>query len=186
MARTGFDWHCACGKVHLRILPGRSREVTCYCEDCRRFARDFGEAEALDGGGGVELVQMTSDRIRIATGGEELCALRYTDRGPLRWYTRCCGTPLGGSFPTRTLPIAMLHRNRLDPAEALGPPLVVAHARSAIGPVARAVGMTPLVFLGVLGQVMAARITGSWRRSPFFNEDGSFRSEPEMRPRVPA
>lgn len=185
MATKGFDWKCRCGKVELQVTPGRSREVTCYCNHCRHFAEEYGEADTLDDGGGVAMAMLTIDRIRVLKGGEELAAMHYSPTGPLRWYTRCCGTPVGITAGTGKMPYLALHAARLEPGEALGPPLFCPHAKSATGPVARSRGIAPLVFAGAMAQVLGAKFSGRWKTSPFFGEDGAPVAEPELRPWSP-
>lgn len=185
MATSGFDWQCRCGEVHLQIAPGRSREITCYCNYCRHFAEEFGEADTLDAGGGVALVQLLPERIRVVSGGDQIACLTYSKKGPLRWFARCCDTPISSTVPVARMPFVSMHSARLEPAEALGPVLYCAHAKSATGPVAEAKvktrGAVAVFGAGMVAELLGAWASGRWRRSPFFTQDGTPRAAPEDR-----
>lgn len=87
---------CRCGQVEGRIDPRRTHARTsCYCRDCRAFARWLGGVELLDAGGGTDILAMAPDGLRITRGFEKMACMSLGTRGLLRWYASCCRTPLG-------------------------------------------------------------------------------------------
>lgn len=116
---------------------------------------------------GVDLFQTTPDRIRIAAGQDQLALLRLSPRGLMRWYARCCGTPL---FNTTSTPlfsfVGVLTRN-LEGSEALGP--VVAHGFVDDGTGKSRHVHGGRVVRGLLSRAAGALISGRWRQTPFFD-----------------
>lgn len=87
---------CRCGQVEGRIDPQRAYvRASCYCRDCRAFARWLGGAELLDTAGGSDIVAMAPDGLHITRGFEKLACMSLGPHGLLRWYASCCRTPLG-------------------------------------------------------------------------------------------
>ena len=73
--------------------------VRCYCSDCRAFGRFFGAgSNVLDSQGGTEIVQVAQGRVHITQGLDQIDAIRLSDKGMVRWYTRCCRTPIGNTM----------------------------------------------------------------------------------------
>lgn len=91
---------CACGTVQGTLLGGApNNRVRCYCSDCRAFGRYFGpDSNVLDAQGGTEIVQVAQHRVRIAQGLDQLAAIRLSRNGLVRWYARCCRTPIGNTM----------------------------------------------------------------------------------------
>ncbi|MDE2382484.1 MAG: hypothetical protein KGL71_09785, partial [Xanthomonadaceae bacterium] len=87
---------CRCGQVQGEFNPARSyTRATCYCADCRAFARWLGGDGLLDAAGGSDIVAMAPDGLRFTQGLDQLACMSLGPRGLLRWYARCCRTPLG-------------------------------------------------------------------------------------------
>jgi hypothetical protein len=104
---------CRCGAVRGSLVaagPAAGNHVICYCDDCQAFAYALGRAgDVLDACGGSEIVQVSPARIRFEAGAEKLSCLRLTAKGPLRWYTSCCNTPIGNTLASGAVPfIGML------------------------------------------------------------------------------
>src|SRR5690554_6746798 len=97
---------CSCGAVKGTLRrPGAAGHAICYCNDCQAFARFLGKSvEVLDAQGGTEIIQIQPGQLNFSRGTEQLACMRLTDKGLLRWYTRCCNTPLGNTSPNRKLP----------------------------------------------------------------------------------
>lgn len=158
---------CGCGEMRWEIAAGApGTHVECYCADCQTFARVLGAEGWLDEAGGTEIFQTLPQHIRFTAGYDRLAALRLGPRGMIRWYASCCGAPVGNCLPTMGLPFfgAILRPGQ----PGFGP--VAAHANTAAArrPV-RASGL-PRAALGLLGRALAARLTGSHRRNPFFSD----------------
>ena len=89
---------CRCGAVRGEMDPGRAYvRVTCYCKDCRAFARFVGDPSALDASGGSDIVAMAPAAVRFTAGIEHVACMSLSPKGLLRWYTSCCRTPLANT-----------------------------------------------------------------------------------------
>lgn len=89
---------CTCGKV-TGVLRGVTVEnatrLSCMCDDCQLYAHYLGRAgELLDAHGGTDLSYATQSQLCIATGHEQLRAVRLYATGVLRVYAGCCRTPV--------------------------------------------------------------------------------------------
>lgn len=182
---THHPLSCQCGALQGRVaLKGLGNHLICHCRDCQAFARYLGRAEAvLDGQGGSEIVQVTPDRIEITQGQDHLAAMRLSPKGLVRWYAACCRTPLGNTLPSRKLPfVGLLHSClRLAPLEpSFGPVKARFSAESALGeprPVDQ--GKWPVI-ARTLRMIAACRLSGRYRRTPFFNEQDTPVAVPEV------
>ncbi len=99
---------CTCGRVKgvIRGL-GRSssNHVTCPCKGCQSYAHYLGRADdMLDQGGYSNIFQIDPATFEITEGHDHLACVRMTPKGPLRWYTDCCKTPLGNTLPKGGVP----------------------------------------------------------------------------------
>ncbi|HVL76941.1 MAG TPA: DUF6151 family protein, partial [Noviherbaspirillum sp.] len=96
---------CKCGALGGTLEHGAEvNRAVCYCDDCQAFARFLGrDNEVLDGAGGTEVIQTLQSRVRFERGHEHLACMRLSPRGMLRWYARCCNTPLGNTLPNHKL-----------------------------------------------------------------------------------
>ena len=173
-------FQCRCGTVQGEIRHARRGvRAVCHCRDCQAYAHVLGEpAAVLDAAGGTDIVASDARSVRFTAGTDSLACLSLSPRGLLRWYARCCGTPIANTPRDAHLPYAgFVHTvlERPDPMErTFGPPLVHVNARSARGPTPK---RRPLAgwarFLVLMGRLNAARLTGSWRRTPFFDAQGA-------------
>lgn len=109
-AGSGSDlpFSCRCGAVRGAIEKAIPREgdfVVCHCTDCQTFANRFDAADRIFGAdAGSLLYQSRCARIRIERGIDELRSLHLTEGPTLRWYAKCCDTPLFNSFKNGKLP----------------------------------------------------------------------------------
>ncbi len=175
------NWTCRCGAFAMRVqeVPASGTPATCYCTDCRAFAYLHGDAGALDPAGGVALYTTTPDRIDIVRGSAHLACERLTPRGPLRWFTTCCDTPVGNGAPLRGVPFFSVQAARL--ADAPSKPAARLHRGSATGHIPRPRGNTYALVMAVAKRGIASRLSGRWTRTPFFGADG----QPVARPATP-
>lgn len=172
---TDANVNCRCGKVHLTIQTGGpGKHLKCYCKYCQGFARHFGEGQRLlDTRGGTSVFQLSPHRVEIAKGTDELAWFKLSEKGVMRWYANCCGTPLLNTLETPKLPLISLLTGNVHGVE-LGP--VKYHSsveNAAPGAVLSPAGRVALagIVLGFLGRVIAARLSGNWRKNPFFGPD---------------
>jgi len=171
---------CTCGKVKGVIhglSAASSNHVQCPCKGCQSYAHYLGRAtDMMDEAGYSNIFQIDPATFEITEGLEHLACVRMTPKGPLRWYTDCCKTPLGNTLPKGgvpflgVLPICTGHKGT-DPAvvEMVGPVRAVANEKR------------PQTFAeklkawGMLAHLMRLllwwRIRGGKSWKPFFDKD---------------
>src|SRR5450432_3257521 len=91
---------CRCGTLRgLVDEPQSANRVVCYCKDCQAFAHFLGrDSEILDELGGSEVIQTLPKNVTFTQGVESLACIRLTEKGLLRWYAKCCNTPVGNTL----------------------------------------------------------------------------------------
>lgn len=95
---------CHCGTVTGELRAGGVR-LRCYCTDCRGAAHHLGVADrALLADGAAPILVTSAGALSIRSGHDQLAALRCTPKGPLRWYARCCNTPIGNTLAAPGIP----------------------------------------------------------------------------------
>jgi len=177
---------CRCGAVRGEMQPGRAyARATCYCKDCRAYARFLGQPGVLDEAGGTDVVPTAPATVRLTAGAEQVACMSLSPNGTLRWYAGCCRTPLGNTSRNAGLPYLGLVTACLDATPqqldaAFGPAgRCVLNTGSATAPVRT----TPLAFawggLRILAGVLGARLRGE-RGSPFLDVDGQWLRAPEV------
>lgn len=177
---------CRCGAVRGEMQPRRAyARATCYCKDCRAYARFLGDPGVLDEAGGTDVVPTAPATVRLTAGVEHVACMSLSPKGTLRWYAACCRTPLGNTSRNTRIPYLGLVTTCLDATPqqleaTFGPARrCVINTDSATAPV-RA---TPVAFVGgglwIVGGMLAARVRGE-RGSPFFSDDGQLLREPEV------
>jgi hypothetical protein len=180
---------CRCGKLRGELADtSGANHAVCYCRSCQAFAHFLGrEAEVLDELGGTTVIQTSPSKVVITEGADQLACLRLTEKGLMRWYAACCRTPIGNTLASPKVSFVGLIHSCLRAADE--PPI-----EAAFGPV-RSVGNTDGArtkdkpkqsgmggaILWVLAQGLGARVTGAWRRTPFFRTETG---EPVVRPHV--
>lgn len=176
---------CECGAVRGEIeQSGLHNRLVCYCTDCRAFANFLGKGhEVLDAQGGTEIVQLAQSRLRFLQGEDRLSAVRLSDKGIIRWYAACCGTPIGNTVADRRVSIIGLVHSCLDSKrmdEDFGTSIAVVHAGSALGnPKPKPRGLVGVV-ARTLWIVYSNLVAGRYRTSPLFDESGSPRTSPHV------
>ena len=166
-------WSCECGLVEAK-LPAKGNRIICYCESCRTFVAKLGRADRLDTWGGSELLQTMPQDVTFTKGAEHLVYTRLTDKGPLRWYAGCCDTPMANTLSTRSFPFASFQVHDLQPKDAL-PPLTgmvnLSGATGHVDPVKKV--NTARLMLDLLAGAAKAYLTGTVKKSPFFDASGA-------------
>jgi hypothetical protein len=186
---------CTCGAlrgVASGVSASRGNRLLCYCGDCQSFAYFLGRAdEILDANGGSDIFQMSPARLVIREGADQLACMRLTPKGMLRWYARCCRTPIGNTLATPNVPFVgwiQLHRDAGRDGrardEALGPVRARVNVgsakgeRSQLGSGGR--GTLPIL-LRFARIVLVARLRGDHKASPFFDpRTGAPRAIPQV------
>ncbi len=175
---------CRCGAVTGQMDARRAyARATCYCKDCRAFARFLGQPGVLDAAGGTDIVAMAPAGVHFTAGTEHVACMSLSPNGLLRWYASCCRTPLGNTPRDAKMPYAGLVTACFDAApevvdSAFGPRGRVAlGTKSATAPVSA----TPVAFivggLRIFAGIIGARLRRE-RATPFFDASGRPLREP--------
>lgn len=181
--KTSISIACTCGKVSGEITntpDASTSHMVCYCDDCQAFAHYLGRADdILDAQAGTDILQMTPARLRINTGMPELAAVRLSEKGILRWYTRCCNTPLGNTLPTGKLPFlglvttCLFHDKNVKAARQLfGPVQQRFFGQHAHGDISQfdVHSKVPIsLILSTIRSVAKRRLRGDHKHTPLFN-----------------
>jgi len=179
---------CRCGSVQGTVThPGKASRGVCYCRDCRAYAHALGSASTiLDELGGTDVIATLSRYVTITAGMENLACLSLRDNGLLRWYARCCNTPIGNTLRDFRIPYVGLVHNCLEHSSepldrAFCPVRIWVNSKGAKGkpPSTQWRGFVSLARLAI--SIAWARMGGSYRNTPFFD---SQRGTPVVEPRV--
>ena len=183
---TTIPLRCRCGTVKGELDARRAyTRATCYCKDCRAYARFLGAPGVLDDAGGTDVVPAAPAAVRFTAGVEQVVCMSLSPKGILRWYAACCRTPLGNTPRDPKLPYVGLVTACFDaPPQtvdaAFGPrDRIVLNTQSATAPV-RA---TPLGFLAGGLRILAGILRAKLRReraTPFFDAAGRPLREPDV------
>lgn len=188
VAPTDLPLACRCGAVRAvarGVTPQIGNHCVCYCNDCQAFAKALDRPELLDANGGTDVFQLSQARLEFTQGVDRVACLRLGPKGLARWYASCCNTPIGNTLATPGIPFVGLLRSFIaEPAsDALGPVRVRAYRERATGDVA---AIPPdnqslsTMLLRAFGLMLAWRLRGDHKRSPFFDAAGA----PIVAPRV--
>lgn len=156
---------CSCGTVTgtLRARP-RGMHIICHCGSCRAAHQHLTGTDVEY----VSLYMNVPDAIDIATGLEQVQAIKLSSKGPLRWYAQCCKTPIANTLRSAKLPFATLHAGFIEDQSTLGPVRAEAFRPNGQGTKG---GLA--MGAGVLTRMITARLSGRWRNTPFFDADGA-------------
>lgn len=165
---------CRCGVIQGDV---DSRQVyiraVCYCKDCQAYARFLGsQDDVLNERGGTEVVALLPSSVQFTAGSEKLACMSLTDKGILRWYASCCQTPLGNTPRDRRIAYVGLVRTCLPDLDgSFGSVRIAISTGSARGAVAATPIATGLGIVRIIRKVAWARLSGKYRKNPFFEAD---------------
>jgi uncharacterized protein DUF6151 len=167
---------CTCGTLKGTVSDlRRVNRVICYCKDCQAFAHFLGRApDILDAKGGTDVIQTLPANVTFTAGQDVLACMRLSDRGLLRWYTKCCNTPIGNTLVDYKISFIGLIHTCVDSSnrsldESFGPVRMWSFTKGAKGTVdSRPVAMIAGI-LRFIAMVMRARINGAYMRTPLFS-----------------
>jgi hypothetical protein len=179
---------CRCGtlKGSVRCVERANRAV-CYCKDCQAYARHLGvDNIVLDASGGTDVVATVAKHVALTAGIGSLACLSLSEKGLLRWYARCCNTPIANTPRNYKLSYAGLVHTCLKASgpsldESFGPVRVRVNTGSANGSVEGTPVASAFMLLRLLPSLARARIDGSYERTPFFDANTG---DPVARPKV--
>jgi hypothetical protein len=168
---------CICGQLRgelYDISPAAYTRILCHCADCRSAYTHLGLADPEK----VDILQTTQDRVRIQQGGENLRVFRHTPRGALRWYATCCGTPLFHTPLRQRLVHVGMNADRLDQPDDVGRIMAETFIPGPGGKQTHK-GMVRMVSR-MVSRMAAKNLSGEWRGTPFFGDDGAPAREPKL------
>ena len=168
---------CRCGTLKGYVSqPGSVNRAVCYCRDCQAFAHFLGRAnEILDSKGGSDVVQTSPSRVTFTDGVEMLACMRLSPNGLMRWYAKCCNTPIGNTVANFKVSFVGLVHSCLDNGgqslhDSFGPVRMSINTKAAKGEVRS----NSLAAIGgvtrILGMLLRARLNGSYKRTMFFSQ----------------
>jgi len=159
---------CSCGQLRATMPGAAARSgthVACHCSDCRAGQLHLGQPDPAPGP--VDLFQTTPDNIELTSGADHLGLFRLSPKGLFRWYATCCNSPLFNTSTSAKVPFVSLPIALMDTPERVGPIIAEVNIRKPDGKkqnkgLARAL-------LKLLPAILATRLSGRWRRTPFFD-----------------
>ena len=189
--KNTLEFSCDCGKVGGTIDAKNLKDyrAICYCNDCQAYARYLGRQDLLDKHGGTDVIPVTPAKIKFTQGQQFLKCLRLSDKGMYRWYADCCKTPIANIPENPKIPYVGLLNHVLlkkNSVEDINAAFGVVHrgiqAKFALGtpPVWAAKTVSPGFMLRVIRFALRAKIKGEGQPSPFLNENG----DPKVQPQV--
>lgn len=167
---------CQCGSLTGEVSNTHATmHAVCYCIDCRTYAFHLGKAESvLNTLGGTEIIATQAKYVSLHNGIQNLACLSLSPNGLLRWYAKCCGTPIANTPRDWHLPyVGLVHSCLAKPLESDFPAAQIhVNTKSAKGklPSMRLRQITTL--LCFFPKIFIARLTGSYRQTPFFSPAG--------------
>jgi uncharacterized protein DUF6151 len=178
---------CRCGTIKGSVSdPHSANHVVCYCKDCQAFAHFLGKShETLDERAGSEIMQTLPRNVVFSQGADALRCMRLTGKGLLRWYAGCCNTPIGNTPDNSKISFVGLVHTCLETPDrplqdSFGPIRVWINIKGARGnPKPKTVGIGRTI-LWAITTIVNARISGSYKHTPFFLDNGT----PVVSPRV--
>ncbi|KAJ54906.1 hypothetical protein ACMU_14170 [Actibacterium mucosum KCTC 23349] len=184
--QTTLNFACDCGKMQGRIdrvTPQKIGHLTCYCKYCLGFPTHLGTGDKyIRDGGWVNLVQVAPDDVTIDQGSEHLACLKFTPKGPLRWYASCCGTPIANTLAGRMPPFASFYADTMGDAD-LGPVQLHSfcdHLPAAQRPQPSGNKAVRAFVLRFAKRVIPAILTLRFRKNPFFDAKGAPVATPQL------
>jgi hypothetical protein len=190
MTAMSHPFQCRCGQVRGEVEhPEGGMRATCYCLDCQTYAHLLGEPDrVLDAQGGTDVVATQARYVRFTSGTDALACLSLSPRGLMRWYARCCNTPIANTPRHWKLPyVGLVHtclRQPLPLEQSFPHVQLRANTKSAHGEAPKGGNVGGMVRLaGLMAKLAGQRLTGGYRTSPFFGADGTPTRPVEVAPR---
>ncbi len=180
---TDLPIQCKCGALK-GVAHDMSRHagtrVMCYCDDCQAYARYLGNPEGmLDQWGGTDVFGTTPTKVEFTAGTDQLACVRLTPKGPYRWYTECCKTPVANTGPGGVPHVGLIHSCLRPEGQSLDDVLGPVDARIMVRFAKDAPGDWPnahdrfgaRMVVGFLGRLALRRLGGHHKHSPFFDPE---------------
>lgn len=185
---TDITLGCKCGKVQgvaEKVSSKVGNHLICYCEDCQNFAKALGNEAVLDSNGGSDIFQLPPCKLKITQGKEQLRCLKLTPKGPNRWYTDCCNTPVANTFAAGMPLVGLLAcfiANDKDKS-ALGEVRFYIQGQHAKGELADKnvhPKFPPKLIRTIMRQALWGKLLGRHKTSPFYDAGGQPVAQPDL------
>jgi len=167
---------CQCGALHGQLSQTEwALRGVCYCKDCRAYSHHLGQAStAHDALGGAEFVATLAPCVSLSGGTQHLACVSLSEKGLLRWYARCCSTPIANTTRNWKFPyVGLLHTCLKADAGSYERAFPRLQMRVNTGSAKEAPpGMalrTIAALMGFMPRVLASGASGSYKQTPFFN-----------------
>lgn len=166
---------------------GKANRAVCYCKDCQAYAHALGRSgDILDEMGGTDVVATLAKYVTFTQGIEALACLSLSPNGLLRWYAKCCDTPVGNtSRNAKVSYVGLVHTCLEDPSATLessfGPVRMRVNTQSARGKPNSTPIRTVACVVRLATSLLRARLDGGYKVTPFFLPE---RGTPVVPPRV--
>lgn len=132
----------------------------------------LGASDILDECGGCDLYQVAPEAAHFVKGADRVAWTKMTDKGPARWFTTCCHTPLANTLTTRTIPFLTIQTTYLSNKDALPPIEIRVFRKFAKGRVPDSEYGQGRLFREFVVRSLMSRFSGGWRRNPLFDDIG--------------
>ena len=159
---------CDCGTLTGRVRggsPSTGTHAACYCRDCRAAELYKGQPDPAPGP--VGLFQTAPHRLSLDTGLDHLAVFSFGEKNILRWYADCCGSILFNTVRSPRMAFASIRTDRLAYPEDIGPVVARAFMPGKDGKQHHK-GLPRYIF-GAVTRMAAARLSGRWKDTPFFD-----------------
>lgn len=167
---------CQCGSLRGNLSHTHlAARGVCYCKDCRAYSHHLGvETVTHDSLGGAEFVATQAKYLSFTDGAQNLACLSLSENGLLRWYAKCCNTPIGGT--TRNWKVSYvgivgvcLKADSLAFERAFPQVQMRVNTGSAKQVPPRMLARTMISLGGLMARVMASGVNGTYKTTPFFS-----------------
>ncbi|MGB4812810.1 MAG: DUF6151 family protein [Methylophilaceae bacterium] len=174
-------FQCKCGALTGAIKEThRAYRGICYCKDCRAYSKHLGALSIThDAAGGADFVCTTTRHISFVSGIENLACLSLSSTGLLRWYAKCCNTPICNTTRSWKIPYVSFVRTCFDTAPGVYEnvfPLVqmCVNRGSALTTPPSKMASTFLTLARLASTMVVECASSGYRKTPLFTEpDGA-------------
>jgi len=182
--QTSHGIRCQCGSLLGEVSnTHHGIHAVCYCIDCRTYAFCLSKSAAiLDKMGGTEVVATQARHVSFTNGLENLACLSLSPNGTLRWFAKCCNTPIANTPRNWHVPyVSLIHTCLVKPLEDAFPPVQMhVKAKSAKGKPPRLLRSKIAASISFSAKLIFARLRGSYKQTPFFLSTGFPRVEVQV------
>jgi hypothetical protein len=167
---------CQCGSLTGEVSNTEfSMHAICYCKDCTAYAVYLGAKErVLDPMNGTDIVATQSKNVAFTRGVENLACMSLSPNGLLRWYAKCCNTPIANTPRDWRVPyVGLVHACLEKPLAKSFPPVQMHVGTKSAKGKPPSTGLAQVrAILGFMPRILWARLVGTYKQTPFFTASG--------------